>query len=300
MILIFRAFFWLAALLGVWSATQALLSYRGVPEVKDAVLFRDDPLKIEFKHVLCAPPPGTRVTITDAAILSALAYPTPQPDLRSHLQATWEQLPFDAAQRAALLPADWNNKLYFEIWKNTSSRAVVIAFRGTENATDWYANLHWFTKFLGFRTQYQDVNLAIPKLVDVLHQTVGSDVQIVSTGHSLGGGLAQHALYSSDGITRAIVFNATPVTGWHELDLAPHDRAVAGNRVFRIHESHEVLEIFRYLMRFEYSINPLPNESPKFWEYRFNFKERGSQRTSHGIVPLATHLVEQAQKSCNF
>ena len=296
----FRAFFWLAALLGAWSITQAVRSYQGVPEVKNAALLRNDPVSVNYKDVLCNTPPNTNVTIADAAILSALAYPAPQSGLMSQLPQDWQRVSFDADARAALLPADWNNNLYFEVWENAPAKAAVIAFRGTQTAADWHSNFHWLAKYLGIRTYYQKVNVAIPKLAAQLRKKLGTDVQIIATGHSLGGGLAQHALYSSADITRAIVFNATPVTGWHDLDADERTLAVKKNRIFRIHESHEALEFFRYLMRFEYSLNPGPNKNPIFWEYRFNLVEKGNPLETHEMSSFAKGLADIAAQACNI
>ena len=78
---------------------------------------------------------------------------------------------------------------------------MVIAFRGTSNTPDWlYGNLWWFTRFFIKDNQYSRST----KLLEAVLKQLNEDAQragkpspkIVATGHSLGGGLAQHALYN--------------------------------------------------------------------------------------------------------
>lgn len=85
-------------------------------------------------------------------------------------------------------------------------------------------------------------------------------IELYTTGHSLGGGLAEHALYKNPNIVRqAIGFNPSPVTDFSKVCTAKQraacrcsfepDAASVPNepRVYRIFESGELLQWLRGL-----------------------------------------------------
>jgi hypothetical protein len=97
--------------------------------------------------------------------------------------------------------------LQLEVWgKQSLPPIIAVVFRGTEANRwgDWQANFRWFLRFVPwFRDQYIVVSEKVGEAV--LRKIQGElergnakyrDAQIVSTGHSLGGGLAQHLAYS--------------------------------------------------------------------------------------------------------
>jgi len=84
--------------------------------------------------------------------------------------------------------------------------SYVVAFRGTENATDWKTNA---ASGAGFETkQFTMAN----DLVEHMVQQVGSE-NVVVTGHSLGGGLANYAAMKNE--VHSTAFNSKGTT-WKE------------------------------------------------------------------------------------
>lgn len=166
-----------------------------------------------------------------------------------------------------------------------------IVFRGTVGLSSWVANAHWLVKWLPFQDQYDQIKYIVPELVDRIleRHPEGESINIIATGHSLGGGLAQHACYISEKIETAYVFNSSPVTGY--TDFAKWQRLLhmKGVKIYRMYERGEVLEALRFFMKIVYLYNPAPNENPCLSEHRFDFKDAGFIN-EHGMLPLAVSL----------
>lgn len=153
-------------------------------------------------------------------------------------------------------------------------------------------------RYLPIKTQYEKVREESSKLVNWLAQKNGAKFTIHATGHSLGGGLAQHALYSHKSITQAVVFNSSPVTGWNDIEEVRRDKTVKNNTVIRIHENGEIMEFFRLLMKIGYVLNPNANENPQFTEYRFNFDHTPGPIKQHVMKSLTERFLEQVDEHC--
>jgi pimeloyl-ACP methyl ester carboxylesterase len=158
------------------------------------------------------------------------------------------------------LPSSWwkigANSLAFQVWANMRARhnarsscsEVSLAFRGTDfySFSDWASNFH---QVIGFGTDdaydtlARNIDTILKKIRD-LH-CYGSGTQIVSVGHSLGGGLAQFAALAHSRnvprIVKVFAFDSSPVTATNRLDQAIVQANAQGLTVDRIHQKGEVL-----------------------------------------------------------
>jgi hypothetical protein len=181
----------------------------------------------------------------------------------------------------------------YDVWTVAEPGArprVAIAFRGTDadEIDDWFANLRWISRILWFTyDQYDQVQDFIGTLVDEIKGRYGEDVEIVATGHSLGGGLAQQAAYASPDIKLVYAFDPSIVTGYYDID--PQERRVAnsqGVRIYRIYEHGEILAYLRWLMK---RLNPLSDSDPKIIEVRYNLAT-GGMVSQHSMEDFACEL----------
>lgn len=189
--------------------------------------------------------------------------------------------------------------LFVEVWeKQSSPPAVAVVFRGTEftSIKDWISNLRWFLRFVPFyEDQYTLVARRVGRqVIDRLAQRAGQPaVRLVTAGHSLGGGLAQHLAYSlppgGPRVSHVYAFDPSPVTGWstvsHEL-RAGNARGLVIDRVF---EHGEILAYVRLLVSYA---NPPSAADPAIREVRFNFVESINPIKSHSIRFLACALIK--------
>jgi hypothetical protein len=85
------------------------------------------------------------------------------------------------------------------------------------------------------------------------HVVPAGEFSLYTTGHSLGGGLAQNLAYSDTRIKDAIVFDPSPVTGYSTV---VKDSEVNCNvRVLRIYERGEALQYVRATIRLFYTLS---------------------------------------------
>ena len=192
--------------------------------------------------------------------------------------------------------------LKYEVWKNINqdNSEIVLVFKGTTPTflSDWISNLRWMTFnpilrgiFYNFVWDYyHQVQVLTPAIVKhVKEKFKDIPMKFTSTGHSLGGGLAQQAAYSCSAIKKVIVFNSTPVTGYKDIKKEQRLLNHVGIETSRIYHAGEVLSYLRDFIRI--FILPLSTTNPCIKEYQFSFL-KGSAIKKHDIREFATYLVK--------
>ncbi len=244
----------------------------------------------------------------DYAILSSNIYCNDEDDPNFIPLKEWQRIHLNLVPKLPI-PTLKSQKmiegLKYEIWLHTTSEKyqVAIVFKGTTPSlfSDWVCNLRWITlnpllrgvfyKFLW--DYYHQVQTLTPIIIEQVKEKLGDmPVEFITTGHSLGGGLAQQAAYSCKDIKKVIVFNSTPVTGY--MDINQKERVInhMGIETSRVFHSGEVLSYLRDFIRI--FIIPLSIANPCIKEYQFSFL-KGSVIKKHSIQEFALYLVNASQ-----
>ncbi|MDD1537294.1 MULTISPECIES: lipase family protein [unclassified Bradyrhizobium] len=216
--------------------------------------------------------------------------------------------PSDGECQAAYRARNWlrvSGGPAFHVWTRSRSprgdgspcTEVSIAFRGSTTAwSDWASNAHPLGGGL-FDDYYHQLSRNIDGIIGSIKQLdcykrARFKPQIVSTGHSLGAGLAQLAALANKPmgprITKVFAFDPSPVTG---ADLVAREIRIAnaqGLTIDRIYQQGEVLERPRRVVQ-EYprsgSCNPLVRT------VRIDAIPADGAVQLHGMPALATQLV---------
>jgi pimeloyl-ACP methyl ester carboxylesterase len=187
-----------------------------------------------------------------------------------------------------------DNGFAYSVWERedeaSGELAVVIAFRGTDEIEDWYANFRPITRLFTSDDQYTRSRDVAEQILDALATASTGPYRIYLTGHSLGGGLAQHVLYSEPTrFAQAIVFNSSPVTGY--LDFPGADRRAycrcdddTEPRIYRISERGELLGWARGSI-------PLTRNT---YHVSLNLYS-GNPIAQHSMTEMAIAMLEQAR-----
>jgi hypothetical protein len=132
------------------------------------------------------------------------------------------------------------------------------------------------------------------------YKRAGFKPRIVSTGHSLGGGLAQFvALATKSGgprIAKVFAFDSSPVTGAHLVDKRLREENAVGLTVDHVYESGEVLSLARRLAQEYPPLKSRCNPLVRSVEVK---AARGSATGLHGIPLLATNLADLSYNDGN-
>jgi len=182
--------------------------------------------------------------------------------------------------------------------KQTGDKVTVaISFRGTvgEYWPNWIASARWFIQWPRSR---QDGNMVVQHAIaDDLAKAIVTRypdaartpgaLEIVTTGHSLGGAFAQQLAYAfppvdysfmqfpSLKISKVVVFNPSPVNGWYWVGKELRERNGGDLPVARVYQHGEILAYPRLLLGYLY---PLSNgdvrdgkpTAPRISEIRYN------------------------------
>ncbi len=201
------------------------------------------------------------------AELPANACPEPDVVLGTLGWVPWPDFP-DPELAATIEPSH----LRVEIWYRRDDPAVAVTFGGTVvgNDKDLLANIRWFLP-KSFLSEHPDeyttiVQHVAPKFAEEFQRRLSSPdpewaflkkAKLYSTGHSLGGGLAQQFAYSLPPnaprkVTKVYAFDPSPVTGYLSVSQETRDHNRMGLSIDRIYERGEVLALLRSLTSFIY------------------------------------------------
>jgi pimeloyl-ACP methyl ester carboxylesterase len=147
----------------------------------------------------------------------------------------------------------------FQVWARTqfphagseACTEVSIAFRGTVGTSgDWFSNADRYGS--PYDDYYHQLRRNIAGIVKKIRNLDcykrAGNARIVSTGHSLGGGLAQFVALANKRIKRVFAFDPSPVTGAHLVDKQSLKANAQGVAIDRIYQEGEVLSLPRRLV----------------------------------------------------
>ena len=207
----------------------------------------------------------------------------------------YQDWPFKACE-------EHNVGFYARVWeRKVDSRnryEVVASFRGTNSLRDWASgNLMWFRGRKSGQNQYTKARRFIREVIGYYEER-NLSVDLRAAGHSLGGGLAQHALYSEpEHVLQAYAFHPSPVTGYwfypdrgearqtrRQKSCAAAPKLAEEARIYRIYERGEILAYVRYPFKV---LNPI---SRHISEIRTEF-HGGHYISRHSIIDMANELI---------
>lgn len=192
--------------------------------------------------------------------------------------------------------------LRVEVWERQSPAAVAVSFGGTvfRSKMDWRANLRWFWPRNVDEYTLTQTQFAVAFANECVRRNqLGQPLSacLYSTGHSLGGGLAQqfaYALPNDAGVPRVekvYAFDPSPVTGFFSVDKEVRDINRASLKIDRIYERGEILAIARSLISFFW--RP-PDAAPVIRGIRYSLFYSCNPIAGHSMKMMAGKLAAAA------
>lgn len=238
--------------------------------------------------------------------------PEPHAFLTSNGWRLWEELPLLKTPSPPGTASYEMRRVHLraEVWSSEQERKVIVAFGGTAAASlqDWRSNLRWF---LGPFPRHDAFDILTRTFVPAFAKAYRSRIdqpegewmtsmQVIVTGHSLGGGLAERFAYSLNadyGIPPAkevYAFDPSPVSG--KRSVKDWEKQARGLTILRIYNRGEILASIRSIFAI---VEDPPNRQGQTWidvRYRENWTWRtllpsGSVR-AHGMYALACFMKE--------
>jgi hypothetical protein len=200
--------------------------------------------------------------------------------------------------------------LRVEVWEHEHDKKVTVAFGGTvfTNWKDWSANLRWFIP--AHDDQYSVIVKTFGDAFVELYKKRTADwpqegISICSTGHSLGGGLAQQFAYALPikygvpttqnipRVTKVYAFDPSPVTGYYSVGRRRRNANSKDLKIDRVYERREILAYLRSIMNFIY---PPSAKNPSIRQLRYNLFPTRNPFAGHSISDFAYCLDQQLKK----
>jgi dienelactone hydrolase len=155
------------------------------------------------------------------------------------------------------------------------------------------SNIRWFVRRTQF-DQYDQVRNVIATAVDRLEQQGCKFKRIITTGHSLGGGLGQQAAFAEPRIDYVYAFDPSPVVGFLDVDDKTRTEAIQDLGIDRVYESGEVLAAARAATSGVYAT---PQCRPRVREVRFATLTKGTSKERHHINALTSGIIDLAKQA---
>jgi hypothetical protein len=195
--------------------------------------------------------------------------------------------------------------LRVEVWERQSPSAVAVTFGGTvfRNEMDWRANLRWLRLWTLDEYTLTQIDFARAFAAEcVKRHQLGNPItaHLYTTGHSLGGGLAQqfaYALPNKLGVPRVekvYAFDPSPVTGFFSVDEKLRDLNRTSLKIDRIYERGEILAIARSLTSLFWKP---PAFAPEIRGIRYSLFYTCNPVAGHSMKMLAGKLEAAASGS---